>query len=194
MLGVMGIGAGFINAAGRGGKEKFSGVKLFALTTDPEINSITGTDIVVKTIKGGVAHEDTYASLDGDMLSISADKNTEIIIIGEITECEIGSNTYFSRISVTNTALTSLDCSYCYALQELNLSANTALTSLGCSYCSKIEIIYYPATNEDISTAVAGAITDADAADGTVYTDSEGAYYSTIADAATEKGWTIEQL
>ena len=30
--------------------------------------------------------------------------------------------------------------------------------------------------------------------DGTVYTDSAGAYYSTIADAATAKGWTIEQL
>ena len=41
---------------------------------------------------------------------------------------------------------------------------------------------------------IATAITDTTAADGTVYTDSAADYYSTIADAATAKGWTIEQL
>ena len=184
----------FLQAAGRAGKEKFSGMKLFTPVSDPEISSITGMDIVVKTIKSGVAHEDTYASLEGDTLSISADKNTEIVITGTITECEIGENTTYSRISVTNTALTSLDCSSCYALQELNLSTNTALTSLNCSYCYALQIIYYPATNEDVSTAIAGAITYANAADGTVYTDSAADYYSTIETAATAKGWTIEQL
>ena len=206
----------FLQAAGRAGKEKFSGIKLFTLTTDPEISSITGTDIVVKTVKNGESKTETYASLEGDTLSISADKNTEITITGTITECEIGSNATFTRISVTNTALTSLSCSSCYALQELNLSTNTALTSLSCSYCSSLQELNlstntaltsldcsycyalqelkYPATNSDISTAIANAITNATAADGTVYTDSDGAYYSTIADAATAKGWTIEQL
>ena len=38
------------------------------------------------------------------------------------------------------------------------------------------------------------AITNATAADGTVYTDNAADYYSTISDAATAKGWTIEQL
>ena len=184
----------FLQAAGQAGKEKFSGIKLFTLATDPEISNITGTDVVVKTIKGGVIHEDTYESLEGNTLSISADKNTEIVITGTITECEIGSNTIYSRISVKNTALTNLDCNSCYALQELNLSANTALTSLNCSGCSALQELKYPAINEDVSTAIAGAIADAAAADGTVYTDSEGVYYSTIADAATAKGWTIEQL
>ena len=285
MFGVMGMGGAFMQAAGahKGEpKPEFSGIKLFTLTTDPKISSITGTDIVVKTTKGGVVHEDTYASLEGDTLSISADKNTEITITGTIIECEIGSNTTFTRISVTSTALTSLDCSSCYALQELNFSTNTALTSLSCndcyalqelnlstntaltslscngcyalqklnlstntaltslscfscyalqelnlstntaltslscnncsalqelnlstntaltqlncSSCTKLVSISYPATNEDVATAIAGAITDATAADGTVYTDSAADYYSTIADAATAKGWTIEQL
>jgi hypothetical protein len=94
----------------------------------------------------------------------------------------------------TNTALTNLNCHSCSALQELNLSTNTALTSLDCSSCSALQIIYYPATNEDVSTAIADEITAATAADGTVYTDSNADYYSTIADAATAKGWTIEQL
>ena len=94
----------------------------------------------------------------------------------------------------TNTALTSLECYGCTGLTALDLSTNTALTSLNCSDCTGLTKIKYHATNSDVSTAIAGAITDATAADGTVYTDSAGAYYSTIADAATAKGWTIEQL
>ena len=69
------------------------------------------------------------------------------------------------------------------ALDELNLSGCTALTR-----------ITYPASDSNVSNAIADAITNADATDGIVRTDSEGAYYSTIADAATAKGWTIEPL
>ena len=94
----------------------------------------------------------------------------------------------------TNTALQSLDCYNCPALAALDLSTNTALTYLNCSNCPALAEIKYAAGNEDVSTAIAQAITDATAADGTVYTDSAGAYYSTIATAATTKGWTIEQI
>ena len=104
-----------------------------------------------------------------------------------------------------NTELKSLGCGSCSGLTELDLSHNTKLTSINifecdnlvsfnCTGCTAILMIQYGATNEDVSTAVAGAITAADAADGTVYTDSAGAYYSTIATAATTKGWTIEQV
>ena len=93
-----------------------------------------------------------------------------------------------------NTNITTLECGDCYTLTALDVSKNTAITTLNCSDCEKLVSISYPATNENVSAAIAGAITDATAADGTVYTDSEGAYYSTIADAATAKGWTIEQL
>ena len=93
-----------------------------------------------------------------------------------------------------NTALTEMSCNSCYALNALNLSKNTALTSLSCSSCAKLISISYPATDDVVSTAIAGAITNAKSADGVVYTDSDGAYYSTIATAATSKGWTIAQL
>ena len=184
----------FLQAAGRAGKEKFSGIKLFTLATDPKINSITGTDIVVTSIKNGEKQVETYGDLESDTLAIEADKNTEIIITGTITECEIGGNTIYSRISVKNTALTSLDCSDCYALQELNLSTNTALTSLNCNSCTGLKEIRYPATDSNVSAKIASAITAATAADGTVYTDSAADYYSTIETAAIAKGWTIEQL
>ena len=94
----------------------------------------------------------------------------------------------------TNTALTSLNCSDCYALQELNLSTNTALTSLDCNSITQITAISYPATNSDVATAIANAITNADSSDGIVYTDSDADYYSTIETAANDKGWTIAPI
>ena len=186
----------FLQAAGRAGKERFAGFMLVSLTDDPTISSVScDGEMTVKTTKGGVEKIETYTDLDGDTLSISADKNTKIYISGNLTgEWEMGGNTYFVSIKGTNTALTQLNCSYCSALQELNLSANTALTQLNCGSCYKIIGISYPATNDDVSTAIAGAITGATADDGTVYTDSAGAYYSTIETAANSKGWTIEQL
>ena len=115
-----------------------------------------------------------------------------------------------------NSALNYFDCSYSIALQSLELSNNTLLSTLYCGDCDNlnlldlstctvlstanfynckaITLIKYPATNQDISTKIAAVITNATATDGTVYTDSQSAYYSTIADAATAKGWTIEQL
>ena len=93
-----------------------------------------------------------------------------------------------------NTALTGLSCAHCYALTALDLSKNTALTSLACGNCTGLTMISYPATNQSVSNRIANAITNADASDGMVYTDSDGAYYSAIADAATAKGWTIEQI
>ena len=187
----------FLQAAGRAGKGAPVGkIILDTQFADPTINSISCTgEIKVSTIKNGAALVETYTDLNGETLSIQADANTQIVISGaEITACGIGQNTDYTKISVKNTALTQLDCSSCYALTALDVSKNTALTQLDCGYCTKLVSISYPATNSNVATAVAGAITAADSTTGTVYTDSAAAYYSTIADAATAKGWTIAQI
>ena len=187
----------FLQAAGRAGKGTPVGkIILDTQFADPTISSISCTgEIKVATIKNGAPLVETYSDLNGDTLSIQADANTQIVITGaEITACEIGTNAEYTKISVNNTALTKLDCSSCSALTALDLSKNTALTKLDCNNCAELVSISYPATNEDVSTAIANAITAARNTTGTVYTDSEGAYYSTIADAATAKGWTIEQI
>ena len=117
-----------------------------------------------------------------------------------------------------NTALTTLNCSKCSALTELNLSANTALTSLNIDNCHAIQTLnlsnntaletlscavsnntalsalYYPATNDTVTTILSGYLPNSSITDGILYTDSAGAYYSTIETAATTKGWTIEQI
>ena len=209
----------FLQEAGRAGKGTPVGkIILDTQFADPIISSISCTgEIKVATTKNGAPLVETYTDLDGETLSIQADANTQIVISGaEITACEIGENSDYTKISVKNTALTQLYCNGCHALTALDLSKNTALTQLYCNNChaltaldlskntaltqlycescAKLVSISYPATNEGVSTAIANAITAAENTTGTVYTDSEGAYYSTIADAATAKGWTIEQM
>ena len=209
----------FLQAAGRAGKGIPMGkIILDTQFADPTISNISCTgEIKVTTVKNGAQLVETYSDLNGETLSIQADANTQIVISGaEITACEIGYNTTYTKISVKNTALTQLNCNSCHALTALDVSNNTALTQLNCNSChaltaldvskntaltqldcgscTKLISISYPATNEDVSTAVAGAITNADAADGTVYTDSAATYYNAIATAATTKGWTIAQI
>ena len=103
-------------------------------------------------------------------------------------------NSHITALDLSHsTALEFLECGGAY-LQDIDLSANAALTTLSIMDGEPLTVIKYAAGNSDVSDAIAQAITDADSDSGTVYTDSQGAYYSTIADAATAKGWTIEQL
>ena len=223
MFGIMGTSAAFAQAAGVkkqinmlsfvSGDEDLS---IWQVSCDGEI--------VVKTIKGGEEKEVIYTDLAETTVALENDANTKVEIIGNVTKIKFydadsddGDPINISSLNVkkcktltylqcsyctglssldisANTALTEFNCSYCTGLSSLDISANTALTYFYCNNCTGLSSISYPATNSDVSTAVAGAITAATADDGTVYTDSQGAYYSTIADAATAKGWTIAPL
>ena len=286
MFGIMGLSAAFMQSAShinRGIKGNYISFGIGA-ANPTLIISCTGS-IVVQSIYNGTKITETYSDLNEAVLAIQADANTDVVIIGDVTEfnnfkqypryydfksldvthcltlsilgviscagltsldvsantaltslncsgcsgitaldlsacteltslnCEqtnitaldLSANTKLTSLSVrqTNittldlsacTALTSLNCNNCHDLTTLDLSNNAALTSLSCSGCTGLTEIKYPATNEDVSIYIADAITNATAADGTVYTDSAADYYSTIADAATAKGWTISQL
>ena len=93
-----------------------------------------------------------------------------------------------------NTQLQTLYCGNLPELTSLDLAANTQLQYLDCNSCTGLTSISYSATNSNVSTSVANAITNASSSDGTVYTDSSGDYYNTIETAATAKGWTVEQI
>ena len=186
------------------------GVETTQTVTDP-----SGDSISVQ------ADKNTWIYLEGEVTELEHTSEKELVKLGAkntaltqlncskcsvLQELNLSANTALTQLDCSycyvlqtldlsaNTALTSLNCSSCYALQTLDLSANTALTELYCSDCPALQTLKYPATNFDVADAIAGAITDADADDGTVYTDSAADYYSTIADAATNKGWTIEQI
>ena len=176
------------------------------------VSSYGDTSVVsLLDVNGCIALTTLNCSYCSALTALDLSKNTaltELVCSGcsALTALDMSKNTALTTLDCSscsvltaidlskNTALTTLWCGSCSALTALDVSKNTALTELGCSGCSKLVSISYPATNEDVATAIAGAITEADAADGTVYTDSAGAYYSTIETAATTKGWTIEQL
>ena len=145
------------------------------------------------------------------LTALNLSKNTTLTILScddcyALTSLDLSKNTALTQLNCDNcsaltaldlsknTALTELSCDNCSALTALDLSKNTALTQLNCDNCTGLTTISYPATNSDISTDIAGAITAATSTTGTVYTDSAAAYYSTIATAATTKGWTIAQI
>ena len=152
-------------------------------------------EISVEYKKNGVTQTKTYTDLvEYEILEDKPDVDTDVIIRGKVTKFEMHGPP-FSYIN-------SVDVSQCKTLKDLllkfsslvTLNLNIQVVNIDISSVPKIEAIYYAANNSAVSTAVAGAITNADANNGIVYTDSAAAYYSIIADAATAKGWTIEQL
>ena len=204
---------------------------------DPTISLACTGDIIIRSTKAGQPVVATYSDLPLTNVSIQADANTDITIIGDVTglglnytdvnyywsnntalleigcascmdltSLDVSGNTALQRLGCdtctgltmldlsANTELLQLNCQDCSGLTTLDLSTNTVLTELYCSTCTGLTTIKYPATNNDVSAEIASAITNATAADGTVYTDSAADYYSTIATAANNKGWTIAQL
>lgn len=152
-------------------------------------------EITVEYKKDGVTQTKTYTDLvEYEILEDKPDVDTDVIIRGKVTKFEM-SGPPFSCID-------SVDVSQCKTLTELTasfanlatLSLNTKLTNIVLTNSHDLEDIYYAAVNSAVSTAIANAITNADSNNGIIYTDSAAAYYSIIADAATAKGWTIQQL
>ena len=118
---------------------------------------------------------DTFITIKGDVsrLSLSAPPNIAIDAI------------YTAGTKALLSLTTNGDC------KELQLSKYLTYLKVNGTAVTKIT---YPANNNAVSTAIANAITNASANNGTVYTDPNGTYYDTIANAATAKGWTIEEL
>ena len=140
-------------------------------------------------IKNGVKQT---ATPDENYLEFLPDANTDVIITGDITRFLAG--------APPNSSIVAIDATDCKSLMSLITSPVVETLKIG-KYLTSLDVrgtniksIYYPANNNSVSTAIANAITNADANNGTVYTDPNGTYYNTIANAATAKGWTIEEL
>ena len=150
--------------------------------------------ITVKSTYNCAPVEVQYTDIDDEAVIINTDADADVIITGKLTE--LATAPAFSGKLVSFRALNS-------QLQELTIGTQnnlttlclpTTLTSFSNAGLTGVTKIMYPANNSSVSTAIKNAITNATAADGEVYLDADGTYYSTIADAATAKGWTIKQL
>lgn len=91
-------------------------------------------------------------------------------------------------------ALKSLNVNHCNELEVLDIRDCVALTSLSCGYTPDIEKIYLVANNSSVTSQITTAITANAFQKGVVYVNNTDTYYSTVANAATNAGWTIEPL
>ena len=123
-----------------------------------------------------------------------------------LTELDLSKNVALTQLACSScTNLTKLILDNCDALSSLTATSDAAITILSLKNCDSLQYmttngmtgvteIYYAANNSMGATGVASIITNATSATGTLYTDSEAAYYSTLETAATAKGWTIEAM
>ena len=122
----------------------------------------------------------------------------------QITSLDVSANTALKYLNCSNNQLTSLDVSANTALENLrcnsnqltslDVSANTALTNLTCGNNLNITVIQSVAVNSSVANQIASLITNATSTTGTVTLRNGDEFNSTISDAATTKGWTIEYV
>lgn len=270
-----------LRVLGKVGSGAYSVAVTFA-SADPTFYFLSCIDnITIESRKNGAIVREQYGNLNRVSVSVQADANTPVKIIGDVTEIGVSGdvltdidvtncgnltalmaqfstfehidltqnehlqyldllyNSALEELDVTNnpellylalatnTNITSLDLSHNPALQalglntmpnitDLDLSANTALDGLALIDCTgittldlshnpaltsfngsgsvNIDTIYVYSDNASVATGIANLITNATANDGTVYTNTAGANFSTIKTAALAKGWTIRQL
>ena len=203
----------FLNNGGN--RKAKDGIMLWYAGKNPYIAGLKCTGaITIHSTYNGIATTETYSDLNNAAIAIKADPNTEVYIEGIIsrminassekrirchntalTELDCNSCTGLTDLNLSaNTALTKLDCSSCTGLTDLNLSANTALTELYCSSCYYLTTIYAIAKNKNVSDIIVYAIQSAFASNGTLYINSSDTYASTVISAATDKGWSVENL
>lgn len=121
------------------------------------------------------------------LTSLDLSKNTALTDL-YCNDCTGLTSLDFSK----NPALTDLNCSSCMGLTSLDISKNAALIYLYCNECTGLTSINGIAINNEVSTTIATAITNATSVDGTVTLRQGDEFNQTIIDAAMEKGWDVQ--
>lgn len=162
------------------------------------VNYNSSSDLIVKIIKGGVPTTYEAPQSETGRLDIEADANTDIIIYGDVLSLSFNLSTDAGKAIFFDASKNNVFEYLTYGCSQGNIEllALPASTKhpVVLNNATNISTIKYPATNSDVATKLADLITNSSVDNGTLYTDSAGAYYSTLETAATAKGWTIEQL
>ena len=129
------------------GAKLYNVINATFFTANPTITEITCTgDIQVHTIYNGLATTEIYSNLTDTAVSLKADAETLVRIVGDVTAITFpydghypGDTSGQPRLKTIITAncrsLKSLTVKSALNLTSLDLSKNTALTYLDCSYC-----------------------------------------------------------
>lgn len=194
-MGIMGIGAQFMQAGCAKAQQISNYISYWSNQGDETIQisvSSPQTIIVISTKNGSQIKQKYQFNTGNYSLSIQSDINSEIKILGDIYDIILASNT--TRVNLLNApslAGITIDGSQ---IEELDLSAQNHIESVSANNCANLGLIKVYSDSENVAYGISDAISGSHITTGTLYTNSDGAYYNTIATAATNKGWTIEQL
>lgn len=168
-----------------------------------------GIEPIIGSIKGAgeILLEGAY--IDSDVIDFSYYNQLFSL---SINYCDVKSVIFPPNIvdlTLTDTLIENVDLSNCPKITEaniggeliksLNISKNTELKSFNSNDSTleglkAITTIYALARNQNVATSIAAIITNANSTSGTVYLNSSDTYASTISEAATAKGWNVEEL
>ncbi|MBO5933027.1 MAG: hypothetical protein J6Q19_04805 [Bacteroidaceae bacterium] len=197
------LDAAFLQAAGRAGKgglNPLDQVITFLFDLDESKSNLMRiakaeftSDLTITRYLDGVLTVDTVLVKDsGDDITFSVDNGSVVEIRGAITSITFtgpgASNVHELDVSSCNTLRSIFG--YFESLTMLKIGDNLGLTEATFGECEKLKTIYYPAINQNVAEALVTAISYAPA-NGTLYTDANGAYYSTLEAAAQANNWTI---
>ena len=137
----------------------------------------------------------TYNSPSNEPLGITPEEGAIATIIGDITELKLNdSNLYLKTVDISQCATIANFEIATVALNVLKIGASLETIQIP---QLRIINIYYPANKQQVYYKIAQIIEDDTVRPGTstLYTDTNGEYYSVLAAAVAEQTrWTIQQL
>lgn len=161
-------------------------------------NTVTFTpvftgSITVRYTYNGTNTEVTYGNVwSGQQMSSYSDYGTDFIIIGNVTQIEVGADVEF--LSYGNT----IDYLYLYVvdspnLRILDLRNLVSISSYAISYACNINTIYANATTSEIKDFTVSAINGSPDG-GVLWIDRTQTYAADVIAAAQAHNWTIYDL
>jgi len=169
------------------------------ISSDIYVEAYDGIDVSKNTALG-------YLNCYGNQLTtLDVSKNTALDSLdcnsNQLTTLDVSKNTALTTLYCSSNQLTTLDVSKNTALDSLNCSSNqlttldvsknTALTYLDCGSNTTVTMLAVAKTYKQatVSTNLASLITDATSTSGTL--NIYGGDNTTVHEAATAKGWTV---
>lgn len=167
----------------------------------PTINYGCSSEILVEFIKDGtpetmVLQPQLYGY---QAVTINSDANSTIKMKGDLTYIggHSGSGDFSGITEIDVTKNIALKTLYVYTgaegLTSIDISKNKNLSTLLLGTAS-LETIRAIAINSSVANTIATTIRTGESATGTVFLRNGDEFNSTISDAATERGWTVEYV
>ena len=186
----------FLQAACAHPHKKVNEIRIFftsAVSSMPVFVSCVG-EIEVQYYEDGVLKTKTFTDLEEAQLGgVTADVHSYVTIYGNVTYINVAGPPASAVGDVDLKDCTTLTyiSLYCSNLNKLVMPDDDAAVNNCSIEADNLFELHCRSDRSLIASSMASAIAYSDNNNGYLYTNDDGAYYDTIANAATAKGWNI---